>query len=59
MGCKYKDMARMLKRDWKSVNIVKNIITDLVHRLQPVMMTLKKTPGNRASILVAINQYLR
>lgn len=38
--------------------MAKNIITDLVHRLQLVMMALTKTPGNWASILVAINQYL-
>ncbi len=33
MGCKYKNMARLLKRDWKSVEMAKGTITDLVSRL--------------------------
>ncbi len=47
MGYKHKDMARLLQRDWQSVGMAKETMTDLVFRLQQVVMTLKKNYGNR------------
>ncbi len=57
MGYKHKDMARLLQRDWQSVGMAKETMTDLVRRLQPVVTALKKNPGNRSSTLAAIKQY--
>lgn len=50
-------MARLLKRDYKSVGIVKNTMTDLVGRLQPVVTILKKSTGNWPNTLLVIKQY--
>lgn len=55
MGCKYKDMAKMMKQDWKSVGMAKETITDQVYNLQPVVTALKKNHGNQLSMLAAIN----
>ncbi len=57
MGYKYKDMARLLQRDWQSVGMAKETMTDLVCRLQPVVTALKKNLGNQSSTLAAIKQY--
>ncbi len=57
MGYEHKDMARLLQRDWQSVGMAKKTMTDLIRRLQPVVTTLKKNPGNRSSTLTAIKQY--
>ncbi len=50
-------MARLLQRDWQSVGMAKETMTDLVCHLQPVVTTLKKNPGNQSSIFAAIKQY--
>lgn len=52
-------MAKLLKWDWKSVGIVKEIMTNLIDHLQPVMMAIKKNPNNRLTTLLAINKYWR
>ncbi len=57
MGYKHKDMARLLQRDWQSVDMTKETMTDLVCRLQPVVTALKKNPRNWSSTLAAIKQY--
>ncbi len=57
MGYKHKDMARLLQRDWQSVGMAKETMTDLIRRLQPVVTALKKNPGNRLSMLTVIKQY--
>lgn len=44
MGYKHKNMSRLLKRDWKSIGMATETITDLVHRLQPIITALKKKP---------------
>ncbi len=54
MGYEYKDMAKLLQRDWQSVGMTKETMTDLIRRLQLVVMALKKNLGNRSSTLVAI-----
>ncbi len=59
MGYKHKDIARLLQQDWQLVGMAKETMTDLVHRLQSVVMALKKNPGNWSSTLVAIKQYWR
>lgn len=57
ISSKYKDMARLLKRNEKLVSMAKNIMTDLVSHLQPVMTVLKKTLVKQASTLMTMNQY--
>ncbi len=57
LSCKYKNMVRLLKLDWKLVVMAKKTMTDLVDYLQPVVMALKKNPSNQSSMLAAINQY--
>ncbi len=57
ISCEHKDMVRLLKRDWKSVGMAKDTMTDLVGHLQPVVTALKKSTGNQASTLLAISQY--
>lgn len=57
IGCKHENMARLLKRDWKSVGMAKQTMTDLIGRLQPFVTALNKPPGNRSSTLSAINKY--
>lgn len=52
-------MVRLLKCDWKLVGMTKDIITNLVHHLQPVVMALKKIPNNWANTFLAISQYWR
>ncbi len=57
MGYEHKDMTRLLQWDWQLVDIAKEIMTDLIRRLQPVVTALKQNPGNRSSMLAAIKQY--
>lgn len=57
MGCKYQKMARLLRRDWKSVGMAKETMTDLIGRLQPFVTALNKTLSFRLSTLSAINKY--
>ena len=46
MGYKYKDMTRLLKRNCELVGIAKKTMTDLIHRLELIMIALKKNSGN-------------
>ncbi len=55
IGCEYKNMARLLKRDLKSVGKAKNTMINLVGCLQTVVTALKKSIGKRASTLLAIS----
>ncbi len=57
MGYEHKDMARLLLRNWQSVGMAKETMTDLVCCLQLVVTALKKNLGNRSSTLAAIKQY--
>lgn len=50
-------MVRLLKRDWKSVGMIKEIMTDLIGRLQLVVTTMKKNLGNRLSTFFVINKH--
>lgn len=54
---KYKTIARLLKRDWKVVEMAKQTITDLIGRIQLIVTTLKKNLGNRLKILLDIEKY--
>ncbi len=57
MDYEHKDMARLMQQDWQLVGMVKETMTNLVRRLQPVVTALKKYPGNRSNTLTAIKQY--
>lgn len=57
MGYENQNMTRLSKRDWKSVGMAKETMTDLIVRLQPYVTALNKAPGYRASTLLAITKY--
>lgn len=57
IGFKYQTMIRLLKRDWKIVKIAKQIMMNLIGRIQLIMTILKKNPSNRSKILLDIKKY--
>lgn len=59
IGSEHETIARLLKRDWKVVEMAKQTMTDLIRRIQPVVTVLKKQPGNRSRTLSDLEKYWR
>lgn len=54
---KYETMARLLKKDWKAVEMAKKTMMDLIRCIQFVVIALKKNFGNRSKILLDKKKY--
>lgn len=46
IGFKYETMVKLLKKNWKDVEMTKETMTNLIEHIQTVMTTLKKNSGN-------------
>ena len=46
LGTEHEIMTELLKSNWKTVEMAKETMTDLVARIQPVVSALRKSPGN-------------
>ena len=57
IGSEHQSIARLLKRDWKAIEMGKEMITDLIGRIQPVVTALKKNLDNRLRTLLDIEKY--
>lgn len=59
IGIKHKTMASFLKKDWKTVGMGKETITDLIRCIQTIIMVLKKNSSNRLKTLSDIEKNWR
>lgn len=59
IGCKYKTIAKNLKRDRKIVQMAQKMIIDLVKHIQPIVITLKKNSSNWFKTVSNIEKYLQ
>ena len=57
ISSEHKTIARLLKRNWKAVKMVKKIMTDLIGRIQLVVTALKKNSSNQSRKFSDLEKY--
>ena len=57
LGAEHKTMAKLLKRDRKTVGMAKETMMNLVAHIQSIVSALRKSPGNRSKTLEDIEKY--